>query len=71
MIPVAPAPTAASIFTPRQLAGYTGLSESFFAKLRMAENRHRGPAFVKIGKAVMYRRVDVDAWLASHLVEAA
>ena len=58
-------------FTPRQAAEYVGLSTSLLAKLRMSENRSRGPAFVKIGKAVIYRRADLDAWLASHVVEAA
>ncbi|EYD75295.1 hypothetical protein Rumeso_03119 [Rubellimicrobium mesophilum DSM 19309] len=53
---------------PQRAAEYLGLSVSFLAKLRMAENRHRGPAFVKLGKVVLYRRTDLDQWLASHVV---
>lgn len=26
----------------------------------------RGPAFIKVGRHVRYRRADVDAWLASN-----
>lgn len=55
--------------TPKQAAEYLGgLSTSFLAKMRMEENRHRGPAYVKIGKVVIYRRNDLDQWLASRVV---
>ncbi|TNC49303.1 helix-turn-helix domain-containing protein [Rubellimicrobium rubrum] len=55
---------------PPQAAQYSGgLSTSFLAKLRMEKNRHRGPAFVKVGRAILYRKADLDHWLASLIVE--
>lgn len=30
-----------------------------------------GPPFVRLGRAVRYRKSDVDAWLRSHSVETA
>jgi hypothetical protein len=57
---------------PKRAAEYLGgLSTSFLAKLRMVENRHRGPAFVKIGRVVFYRKADLDRWVSSRVVEAA
>lgn len=57
---------------PKRAAEYlAGLSTSFLAKLRMEENRHRGPAFVKIGRVIFYRRSDLDRWVASRVVEVA
>jgi predicted DNA-binding transcriptional regulator AlpA len=29
----------------------------------------RGPAFLKLGKMVRYRRADIEAYLAAHTVE--
>ena len=29
-----------------------------------------GPPFIKAGKSVIYRRADLDAWLASRLVRS-
>jgi predicted DNA-binding transcriptional regulator AlpA len=40
----------------------TGLSASTLAKRRCDGT---GPAFFKIGRAVKYDRIDVEAWLAS------
>lgn len=50
-----------------EAAKYTGLSESQLAKMRMA-GRSDGPPFVKICRSVIYRRRDLDAWLARNLV---
>ena len=43
-----------------------GLSPSLFEKLRM---RGEGPAFLKIGKKVLYDDADVDRWLTTRRVE--
>jgi len=29
----------------------------------------RGPSYIKIGKKILYRRSDVDAWLDAHRVK--
>ena len=51
---------------PPEAAKYLGLAESTLAKLRMGRD---GPAFHKLGRAVVYDRADLDAWLAAHRVE--
>lgn len=44
----------------REAAQYVGLSKSSLDKLRMGSE---GPAFFKIGRAVVYSTIDLDAWL--------
>ncbi|MEM7170433.1 MAG: helix-turn-helix domain-containing protein [Pseudomonadota bacterium] len=46
-----------------QAAEYTGLSPRTFEKLRLSGD---GPIYAKIGRAVIYERADLDAWLAAH-----
>ena len=55
---------------PTDAAIYVGVSKSHLDKLRLPRNRHLGPKFVKVGGCVIYRRADLDAWLASHVVAA-
>ena len=43
------------------VAAYTGLTKARIDKLRITGE---GPVFIKIGKLVRYRKVDVDRWLA-------
>ena len=43
-----------------QAAAYCGSSASTFEKLRLYGG---GPAYSKIGRAVVYRLDDLDAWL--------
>jgi predicted DNA-binding transcriptional regulator AlpA len=45
---------------PEATAEYAGLSASYLAKLRVLG---RGPSYRKIGRSVIYRQSDVDAWL--------
>ena len=40
-----------------------GLSQSTLAKLRLTGN---GPAYCKLGRRVVYRREDLEAWLAEN-----
>ena len=44
----------------KQLAELLNLSEITIARLRLTG---RGPRFCKIGRAVRYRRSDVEKWL--------
>lgn len=57
-----------NLLRPYQAAEYTGVSISKLAKLRMREQRHLGPSFIKLGGSVLYRRRDLDCWLECHLV---
>lgn len=44
-------------------AAYTGLAESTLEKLRLTGD---GPAYMKVGKVVVYDTADLDRWLVSH-----
>lgn len=46
-------------------AAVSGQSEVTVARWRREGN---GPAYLKLGRRVMYRRVDVQAWLNNQLV---
>ncbi len=56
---------------PKAAAVYLQISESLLAKMRMPSDPRTGPKFVKIGRVVLYRRTDLDEWLAAHVVSAA
>lgn len=56
------------LLTPEQLAAALGLSHRTLAAWR--SNRRGGPAWVKCGSAVRYRRQDVTAWLDSQVKNA-
>ncbi len=43
-------------------AEYTGLSASTLEKLRLTGG---GPAYIKLGKVVVYDPTDLETWLAS------
>lgn len=43
-----------------EAARYVGLSKSTLDKLRMGTD---GPAYFKVGRAVVYSTADLDAWL--------
>jgi predicted DNA-binding transcriptional regulator AlpA len=47
----------------REAAEYCGSSASTFEKLRL---RGGGPIYSKIGRRVVYRLEDLDAWLAAN-----
>jgi predicted DNA-binding transcriptional regulator AlpA len=46
-----------------QAAEYLGLGKSTLDKLRVTGG---GPAYIKIGKRVVYDPADLDAWFAKH-----
>lgn len=47
-------------------AKYTGMSRPW---LRLQRMRGKGPAFIRIGRAIRYDIRDLDAWLQAHKVE--
>lgn len=46
-----------------QVAERLGLSESTLAKMRLSGD---GPPYSKLGRRVVYRPEDIDAWIASN-----
>jgi len=48
-----------------EAARYVGMSRAFLKRARM---EGKGPAFVRIQRSIVYRVVDLDQWLARHLV---
>ena len=52
----------AKLTTP-QAAAFVGLGVSSLEKLRVTGG---GPAFLKIGRRVVYDTVDLEQWLAKH-----
>ncbi|SFD58702.1 Helix-turn-helix domain-containing protein [Sulfitobacter brevis] len=54
-----------------QASAYSGVSVSHLAKLRMEINRGKGPAYSKVAGCIVYRKADLDKWLADNLVGAA
>ena len=48
--------------TAGQAAKLVGLAPSTLAKLRLSGN---GPLYCKLGRRVVYRRADLEAWLQS------
>lgn len=59
---------ADQLLSPEQLATETGVS---VLTLKAWRYRGEGPAFIKAGRRVLYRRSDVDRWLDAHRTEAA
>jgi predicted DNA-binding transcriptional regulator AlpA len=56
------------VLNERQVSEFYGLTIPF---LRYARAERRGPKYLKIGKMVRYRRVDVEAYLTAHEVSTA
>lgn len=46
-----------------QVAEQLGLSESTLAKMRLSGD---GPPYSKLGRRVVYRPEDIDAWIGSN-----
>lgn len=53
-------PQEFELLTQSDLAAISGQSEVTIGRWR---RQGAGPAFLKLGRKVMYRRVDVEAWL--------
>jgi excisionase family DNA binding protein len=54
------------LLTAHELASELGVGTQTLAQWRW---QGVGPAFVKVGRLVRYRRSDVDAWLAANEVQ--
>jgi excisionase family DNA binding protein len=50
------------LLSPRETAKYLNMGLSTVAKMRLRGN---GPIYMKIGAKVIYRKTDLNAWLAS------
>jgi hypothetical protein len=59
---------AAAALTEEAAAQYTSVSRAYLRAARIG--RCEGPPFLRIGRSVRYRLVDLDAWLAAHRVDA-
>jgi predicted DNA-binding transcriptional regulator AlpA len=55
------------ILKPKDAAAHLQLSESTLAKLRLYGT---GPRYTKAGRAVRYRRADLDAWMDSRRTDS-
>lgn len=59
------------ILTEDEAAKYIGMSRSYLNADRCnghRAKRTKGPVFMKIGKAVRYRKDDLDAWLQQNRI---
>ena len=54
------------VLNERQVQAVYGLSVPY---LRRARRERLGPRFLKVGKLVRYRRIDIEAYLSAHAVE--
>jgi predicted DNA-binding transcriptional regulator AlpA len=57
-------PEPSPLLETKAAAQYLGLSPSTMAKKRLTGRD--GPIFYKIGSRCLYRREDLDAWIAAH-----
>lgn len=55
----------------KDTAKYIGMSRSYLRQDRVDGphgNRTPGPPFIRIGRRILYRRLDLDKWLEDHIV---
>jgi len=57
--------TLQGVIDEKTASAYLCLSRSWLRQSRM---RGAGPVYLKVGRAVRYRLVDLDEWLARHRV---
>jgi predicted DNA-binding transcriptional regulator AlpA len=53
---------------PREAAAFINSSKSTLAKLRLSG---AGPKFVRIGRVIRYRQMDLDSWMERSLTSHA
>ncbi len=58
---------APEVLNERQVQEIYGFSVPYLGRTR---RERRGPRFLKVGKLVRYRRSDIEAFLAAHVVES-
>ena len=62
---------APAYLRPKEAAQYTGIAEQTLAKWRIKGRPFgEGPPFLKVGRAVLYRRNDLDRWLGEQSTAA-
>lgn len=66
-VPLDPESAGRKLRTPAWAAAYLGLTENWLARLRMSGG---GARYVKQGRRVMYRRDDLDAWVAQRVISS-
>lgn len=59
--------TSKEILKTKEAAEHTSLSKPTLDRLRITGE---GPVFIKIGRAVRYRKADLDAWLEAKLTRS-
>lgn len=60
--------------TEKEAAEYIGMSRGYLRQDRMNGyriNRTPGPHYLKIGRAIRYRKEDLDSWLNDRLITRA
>ena len=57
-----PVPTKSPVLRTKPAAKYCGSTKSTFEKYRLTGE---GPAYIKLGRVVVYNIEDLNAWLAS------
>lgn len=55
------------ILNTKEAAAYVRLGKPTLERFRITGS---GPVYVKLGSAVRYRKVDLDAWLASRVTRS-
>jgi len=60
--------SSTELLTPDELSSELGVAKRTLDQWRCYG---RGPAFVRVGKRIRYRRQDLDAWLAEQVVTPA
>jgi excisionase family DNA binding protein len=58
--------TTPDLLTPQEAADYLRLP---VRQLQQWRYLHKGPAYVKAGHAVRYRRTDLDVWVLANRIE--
>jgi excisionase family DNA binding protein len=64
---VAHLPTNNKLMPTAEAADYLKMARSTLAKARL---HGTGPRFIKIGRAVRYRRADLDAWINARYADS-
>jgi hypothetical protein len=58
---------APAAMRPDVAAAFLSLTTQRLAKMRLAGD---GPKFCKVGRSILYRRQDLESWLAAHSRES-
>ena len=62
--------TPVLVLTPKAASVVYGVSRSLLAHMRQQGTMRRpnlpvGPSFIRVGRKILYRQIDLDTWLAS------